>query len=90
MLLYKAEAVVRATLIHVRQTKALQHRLCSSVMRQYNGESLELLESGLNVPEKHERNNLQNRDMIVALMQQPGILRNKLLVICSKKFPDSL
>ena len=33
------------------QTEALQHRLCSSVMRQYNDESLELLESGLNVPE---------------------------------------
>ena len=38
---------MRATLM---QTEALQHRLCSSVMRQYNGESLELLESGLNVP----------------------------------------
>ena len=48
-LLYKAEAAVWATLM---QTEALQHRLCSSVMCQYNGESLELLESGLNVPEK--------------------------------------
>ena len=52
VLLYKAEAAVWATLIVVMQTEALQHRLCSSVMRQYNGESLELLESGLNnVPE---------------------------------------
>ena len=48
---YNAEAAVRATLMRVMQTEALQHRLCSSVMRQCNGESLELLESGLNVPE---------------------------------------
>ena len=35
----------------VMQTEALQHRLRSSIMRQYDGESLELLESGLNLPE---------------------------------------
>ena len=38
--------------MHVMQTEALQHHLCSSVMCQCNGESLELLESGLNVPER--------------------------------------
>ena len=48
---YKAEAAVRATLMRVMQTEALQHRLCSSIMRQYDGGSLELLESGLNLPE---------------------------------------
>ena len=35
----------------VMQTEALQHRLSSSIMRQYDDESLELLESGLNLPE---------------------------------------
>ena len=39
------------TVMCVVQSEALQHRLCSSVMRQYNGESLKLLESGLNLPE---------------------------------------
>ena len=33
VLLYKAEAAVRATLMCIMQTEALQHRLCSSVMR---------------------------------------------------------
>ena len=33
VLLYKAQAAVRATLMHVMQTEALQHRLCSSAMR---------------------------------------------------------
>ena len=33
VLLYKAEAAVRATLMRAMQTEALQHRLCSSVMR---------------------------------------------------------
>ena len=51
VLLYKAEAAMQATLMRVMQTEALKHRLCSSVMRQYNDECLELLESGLNVPE---------------------------------------
>ena len=54
VLLYKAEAAVQVTLMHIMQTEALQHYLCSSVMCQYNGESLELLESGLNVPEKEK------------------------------------
>ena len=53
VLLYKAEAAVQATLMHVKQTEALQCRLCSSIMRLYNGKSLELLVSGLNVPESH-------------------------------------
>ena len=30
VLLYKAEAAMRATLMHVIQTEALQQRLCSS------------------------------------------------------------
>ena len=34
--------------MRIMQTEALQHRLCSSAMHRYNGESLELLESGLN------------------------------------------
>ena len=33
VLLYKAEAAMRATLMCIMQTEALQHRLYSSVMR---------------------------------------------------------
>ena len=33
VLLYKVEAAVRATLMRIMQTEALQHHLCSSVMR---------------------------------------------------------
>ena len=33
VLLYEAEAAVRATLMCTLQTEALQYRLCSSVMR---------------------------------------------------------
>ena len=33
VLLYKAEAAMQATLMRVMQTEALQHCLCSSVMR---------------------------------------------------------